>query len=132
MLKTSASTKKVEVQAKVEAQIKNIRSFLGLDLDLSLLCPGVLSYSILGLEKVKMIRRSGAVTDRQAMANGLGEIGLGCLYGVVHGFASCEMCRNCRGKRAARAMCVGRIDELSLEHIEEPAVIKQIGTSFCQ
>ena len=79
-----------------------------------------------------MIRRSGAVTDRQAMANGLGEIGLGCLYGVVHGFASCKMGCDGRGECAAGSMRVGRIDELPLEHIEEPAVIKQIGTSLCQ
>jgi hypothetical protein len=35
MLKKSASAKKVEVQAKVEDKIKNIRSSLNLDLDLS-------------------------------------------------------------------------------------------------
>ena len=77
-----------------------------------------------------MICRTSSVTDCQAMANGLGEIGLGCLYGVVHGFASCEMGRDCRGERTAGAMRVGGIDEFPLEHIEEPAVIEQIGGSF--
>ena len=79
-----------------------------------------------------MIGRASSVTDCQAMANGLGEIGLGCLYGVVHGFASCEMCRNCRRERAAGAMRVGGIDEFPFEYIEEPAVIEQIGGSFCR
>src|SRR3970282_1914326 len=79
-----------------------------------------------------MIRRSSSGTDGQAMAKGLGEIGLGCLHGVVHGFASCEMGCDCRGERAAGAMRGGRIDELSSEHIEEPAVIEQIGGSFCR
>src|SRR5580765_6083413 len=78
-----------------------------------------------------MICRPGAVADRQAVAKGLGEIGLGCLYGIVHGFASCEMCRDCRGERAAGAMRVGGIDEFPLEYIEEPAVKEQIGGSFC-
>src|SRR5712692_4164169 len=36
MLKQSVSTEKAEVQAKVEAQMKNVRSSLNLDLDLSL------------------------------------------------------------------------------------------------
>jgi hypothetical protein len=36
MLKQSASREKAEVQAKVEDKIKNIRSSLNLDLDLSL------------------------------------------------------------------------------------------------
>ena len=45
-------------------------------------------------EKVEMIRRSGSVTNCQAMAEGLGEIGLGCLYSIVHGFAPREMGRN--------------------------------------
>jgi len=36
MLKKSASREKAEVQAKVEDKIKNIRSSLNLDLDLSL------------------------------------------------------------------------------------------------
>src|SRR5712692_7048385 len=36
MLKQSVSTEKAEVQAKVEAQMKNVRSSLSLDLDLSL------------------------------------------------------------------------------------------------
>ena len=79
-----------------------------------------------------MIRRSSSVTDCQAMANGLGEIGLGYLYGVVHGFSSREMGCDGRGERAAGAMCVGRIDELSLEYVKEPAVIEQIGGSICQ
>lgn len=90
------------------------------------------SILLLGLEKVEMIRRSSSVTDCQAMANGLGEIGLAGLNGVVHGFASCEMRRNCRGECAAGAMRVGGIDEFPLEHIEEPAVIKQIGGSLCR
>src|SRR6266498_1473616 len=66
------------------------------------------------------------------MADSLGKIGLGRLYGVIHGFAPCEMGRDGRGERAAGAMCMGGIDELSLEHIKEPAVIEQIGGSFCQ
>ena len=41
-----------------------------------------------------MICRPGAVADRQAVAKGLGEIGLGCLYSIVHGFAPREMGRN--------------------------------------
>ena len=89
------------------------------------------SILLLGLEKVEVIRRSSSVTDCQAMANGVGEIGFGYLYGVIHGFASCEMRRNCRGECAAGAMRVGGIDEFPLEHIEEPAVIEQIGGSFC-
>ena len=36
MLKQSASTEKAEVQAKVEAKMKNVRFSLNLDLDLSL------------------------------------------------------------------------------------------------
>ena len=78
-----------------------------------------------------MICRPGAVADRQAVAKGLGEMGLGCLYGIVHGFASCEMGGDGRGERAAGAMRVGGIDEFSLKHIEEPAVIEQIGGSIC-
>jgi hypothetical protein len=34
------------------------------------------------------------MTDRQAVAKGFGEVGFGCLYGIVHGFASCEMRRD--------------------------------------
>ena len=86
---------------------------------------------LLWREKVKMIRRASSVTDCQAMANSLGKIGLGRLHGVVHGFASCEMGRDGRGKRAAGAMRMGGIDELSLEYVKEPAVIEQIGGSFC-
>jgi hypothetical protein len=53
------------------------------------------SFSILlGPEKEEVIRRSGSVTNRQAMAKGFGEVGFGRLYGVVHGFASCEMRRD--------------------------------------
>ncbi len=87
---------------------------------------------LLYLEKIEMICRTSSMTDCQAMANSLCEIGLGCLYGVVHGFASREMGCDGRGERAAGAMRVGGIDELPLEHIEEPAVIEQIGGSFCQ
>ena len=90
------------------------------------------SILLLCLEKVEVIRRSSSVTDCQAMANGLGEIGLGCLYGVVHGFASREMCRDCRGERAAGAMRVRSIDELPFKYMEEPAVIEQIGGSLCR
>jgi len=36
MLKKSAGTEKVQVQANVEARMKNVRSSLNLDLDLSL------------------------------------------------------------------------------------------------
>jgi hypothetical protein len=36
MLKNPASTEKAEAQAKVEAKMKNVRSWLSLDLDLSL------------------------------------------------------------------------------------------------
>ena len=71
-----------------------------------------------------MIRGSRSMTDCQAMTNSLGEIGLGCLYGVVHGFASCEMGRDGRGERATGAMRMRSIDELPLEHVEEPAVIE--------
>jgi hypothetical protein len=39
MLKKPASTKKVEVQAKVEAQMKIVRSLLKLDLSLPSCCP---------------------------------------------------------------------------------------------
>jgi hypothetical protein len=92
---------------------------------------GFFSILLLCLEKIEMIRWSSSMTDCQAMANGLGEIGLGCLYGVIHGFASCKMSRYCRGKRAASAMRVGGIDEFSLEHIEKAAVIEQIGGSLC-
>src|SRR5688572_17244963 len=70
-------------------------------------------------EKVEMIRRSGAMTDCQTMANSLGEIGLGRLHGVVHGFASREMGRNGRSERATGAMRMRSIDEFPLEHIEE-------------
>ena len=77
-----------------------------------------------------MICRPGAVADRQAVAKGLGEIGLGCLYGIVHGFASCEMGGDGRSERAAGTMSVGGIDDLPFEHIEEIAVIEQIGGSF--
>ena len=52
------------------------------------------SILLLGLEKIEMIRRSGSMTDCQAMAKGFGEVGFGRLYGVVHGFASCEMRRD--------------------------------------
>ena len=50
-------------------------------------------FSILlrGSEKIEMIRRPGTVTDCEAVAKGFGEISLGRLYGIVHGFASCEM-----------------------------------------
>src|SRR5206468_10521416 len=90
-------------------------------------------FNLLWREKIEMICRPGAVADRQAVAKGLGEIGLGCPYGIVHGFSSREMCRDCRGERAAGAMRVGGIDEFSLEHIEEPAVIEQIcGSIFRQ
>ena len=77
-----------------------------------------------------MICGASSVTDCQTMTNGLGEIRLGGLYSIVHGLATCEMGRDGRGKRAAGAMRVGGIDEFSLEHIEEPAVIEQIGGSF--
>ena len=87
---------------------------------------------LLGLKKVKMIRGSRSVADGQAMANGLGEIGLGRLDGVIYRFASCKMGRDGRRERAAGAMRVWRIDELPLEHIEEPAVIEQVGGSFRQ
>ena len=70
------------------------------------------------------------MTDYQRMTNGFGEIGLGSLNGIVHGLASCEMGRDCRGEGTACAMRVGGIDEFPLEHIEEPAVIEQIGGSF--
>lgn len=46
---------------------------------------------LLWREKVKVVRGSCAVTDRQAVTKGLGKIGLGCLHGIVHGFASREM-----------------------------------------
>ena len=55
---------------------------------------GFFSILLLCLEKIEMIRRPSAVTDRQAMAKGLGEIDLGCLYGIIYGFASCEMGRD--------------------------------------
>ena len=79
-----------------------------------------------------MIRGPGSMTDCQAVTNGLGKIGLGCLYGIVHGFASCEMGCDGRGERASGAMRMGSIDKFPLEHIEEPAVIEQIGGSFRQ
>src|SRR4249920_3376116 len=87
---------------------------------------------LLFLEKIEMIGRTSSVTNCQAMANGLGEIGFGRLHGVVHGFASCEMGRDGRGERAAGAMRVGGIDEFSLKHGKEPAVIEHIGGSLCQ
>jgi hypothetical protein len=86
----------------------------------------------LGFEKIEMIRRSRSMTNCQAMANGLGEIGLSCLYGVIHGFASCEMGRDGRGECATGAMRVGGIDKFPLEHMEESAVIEKIGGSFCR
>ena len=49
------------------------------------------SILLLGLEKVEMIRRPRSMTDCEAVAKGFGEISLGRLYGIVHGFASCEM-----------------------------------------
>ena len=61
-----------------------------MDCELSVL-PSVASYGVLGLKKVEMICRPGAMTDCQAMAKGFGEIGLGCLYRIIYGFASCEM-----------------------------------------
>ena len=87
---------------------------------------------LLGLEKIEMIRRPRSVTDRQAMTNSLGEIGLGCLDGVVHGFASCKTGRDGRGERTASAMRMRSIDELPLKHMEEPAVIEQVGGSLCR
>ena len=71
-----------------------------------------------------MIGRASSVTDCQAMANGLGEIGLGCLHGIVHGFASCEMGCDGRGERASGAMRMRSIDTFPLEYVEEPAVIQ--------
>ena len=82
------------------------------------------SFGLLCLEKIEMMRGAGSVTDCQAMTNGLGKIGLGRLYGIVYGFASCEMGCDGRGERTASAMRVGGIDEFSLEHIEEPTVIE--------
>ena len=79
-----------------------------------------------------MIRRSSPVTDREAVAKGFGEIGLGCLYGIVHSLASRQVGRDGRGKRTAGAVCVWRIDELSFEHIEKIPVIEQIGGSVCR
>ncbi len=49
------------------------------------------SILLLALEKVEMIRGSSSVTDCQAMAKGLGEIGFSCLHGIIHRFTSCEM-----------------------------------------
>ena len=92
--------------------------------------PSVASYSVLGLKKVKVICRPGSVTDRETMAKGFGEIGLGRLYGIVHGFASCKMGGDGRGEGAACAMCVGGINELPLEHIEKIPVLEQIGGSL--
>ena len=79
-----------------------------------------------------MIRRPSSMTDCQAVANGLGEIGLGRLDGIVHRFASREMGSDCGREGAAGAMCMGGVDEFPPEHIEEPAVIEQIGGSFCR
>jgi len=80
------------------------------------------SILLLGLEKVEMVRGASSVTDCQAMTNGLSKIGLGRLYGIVHGFASCEVGCDGRGERTASAMRVRSIDEFPFEHIEEPTV----------
>ena len=85
---------------------------------------------LLGLQEIEVICRPSAVSDRQAVAEGFGEVGLGCLYGIVYRLASCEMGCNGRGEGAAGAMRVGRLDELPFEYIEKIAVIKQIGGSF--
>ena len=79
-----------------------------------------------------MIRRTGSVTDRQAMANGFGKISLGCLDCIVDRFALCEMGRDCRGESTASAMRVRGIDEFLFEQIEEAAVIEQISGSICR
>ncbi len=87
-----------------------------------LLCP----------EKVEMIRRPSSVTDCQAVTNRFGEIRFGRLYCVVHRFAQREMGCDGLGEGAAGPMGVGGIDEFSLEHIEESAVVEQIGRSICR
>ena len=80
--------------------------------------------SPLGLQKEEMIRRTGSVTDRHAMANGFGKISLGNLDCIIHRFALCEMGRDGRGESTASAMRVRGIDEFPFEHIEEPTVIE--------
>ena len=74
-----------------------------------------------------MVGRARAVTDRQTVADCFGHISLGRLNCVDDGFAVCKMGGNGRRIRATGAVRMRRFDELTLEHIEEPAVIEQVG-----
>src|SRR6476660_9057799 len=74
-----------------------------------------------------MIGRARPVTDRQTVADCFGYIRLGRLNCVDDRSAACKMSGNSRRIRATGAMCMRRVDELTLEHVEEPAVIEQVG-----
>ena len=77
-----------------------------------------------------MIGRSLAMPNGQAMSDGFSEIGLGGLDGIRDTFASGEMRRDGRGKGTSRAVRMGRVDVFTLEDVEEPSVIEQIGPAL--
>jgi hypothetical protein len=74
---------------------------------------------LLWREKVKMIRGSGSVTDRQAMANSLGEIGPGRLDASFMDLPLVRDGPRWPKRTRSRRHSIASIDEFSLEHIEE-------------
>src|SRR5690349_23774136 len=79
------------------------------------------------LEEIKMIGRSRAMTNCQAVADSFGHIGLGRLNCVHNRVSACELCGDRRCIRAPGAMSVRRCYKLAFEHVEESAVIEHVG-----
>src|SRR5215471_5118109 len=77
-----------------------------------------------------MVGRARSMTDRQTMAYRFRQVRLGGLHGIVDGFTACKMGCNGGCKGASCAVRVRRINKLAFEHIEEPAIVQEIGCPF--
>src|SRR5438093_9351173 len=85
---------------------------------------------LLVLQEIKMLRRASAMADRQTVPDGFSQISLGNLHCVGQWFTLGQLCRDGRGVGAAGPVGVGGLDELAFEHVEEPAVVEQVGASL--
>src|SRR5205807_5327498 len=79
-----------------------------------------------GFQEIEVMGRSLAVTDRKAVADGLGEVRLSGGDSLSQRFAERQVGRDCRGKGASGPMGVGSVDKLGLEQFEKSPVIQQV------
>src|SRR5690349_5657678 len=81
-------------------------------------------------KEIKMIRWAVSVANRQPMSNRFRDIRFRGLRGIQDGLPPRKMSRQRGGERTAGAMRMAGVDKLSLQDIEKPSVIEQIGGPF--